>query len=129
MFDVNVKIEDNTKRLEQAAEKAAYRSFGHAAASIRKEASASIKRSKEPSEPGEPPHTRKGNLRRALRFHRDKWGAVIGPRHSIVGESGSAHEFGEEYKGADFPERPFMLPALMKNIDRLAADWAGSIGE
>jgi len=72
----------------------------------------------------------KGQLPRAIVYDNDKESdtAVIGPRESVVGTSGEAHEFGGDYKGQDFPERPFMGPALDKNIDRFASSFAGSIG-
>jgi hypothetical protein len=34
---------------------------------------------------------------------------------------------GGEFRGHEYPERPFMAPALEKNLDRFAGDWAGSI--
>lgn len=119
---------DTSSEVAKAAEKAAFKNFGHAAARIRKDAAESIQRSAQASMPGAPPHTRRGHLKRAFRFDRTKDDAVIGPRGSIVGESASAHEFGGQYKGQQFPERPFMGPALEKNLPRFADDWAGSLG-
>ena len=112
MFAVQVKVEDTTKRVADAAEKAAFRNFGHAAASIRKDAIASIEKAPhgQASEPGTPPHTRRGQLPRAIRYDATKDGAIVGPVASLVGESGAAHEFGGTYKGQDYPERPFMEP-------------------
>src|SRR6185369_9630139 len=104
MFALQVKVEDTTKRVEDAAEKAAFRNFGHAAASIRKDAQSTIEKSESASAPGTPPHTRRGLLKRAIRFDADRRRAVIGPVASLVGESGAAHEFGGEYKGEDYPE-------------------------
>lgn len=130
MIDVRVKVIDETKRVETAAEKAAFRNFNHAAASLSKDAKASIESSPEPSAPGQPPHTRRGNpLRRAVRYAADKEGAVIGPLASMVGDAGEAHEFGGSFRGQTFPARPFMGPALDRAIPRFAGDWAGSIGE
>lgn len=133
MFDLDFKLEDLTPALEEAADKAAFRNFGHAAASIRKDAASTIERSREPSEPGQPPHTRRGQLPRAIRYAVDELGgdvgAVVGPRASLVGESGAAHEIGGEYKGTEFPERPFMGPALERALPRFAEQWRGSIGE
>lgn len=68
-------------------------------------------------------------MRRALRFAVSKEGAIIGPRASVVGEAGQAHEFGGEFRGGEFPARPFMAPALENNLDRFAGTWSGSIGE
>ncbi len=83
-----------------------------------------------PSEAGTPPNTRGlGNKQlRAIRYDVDADGAIIGPLHSAVGEVGAVHEFGETYHGTDYPERPFMGPALEQNENRLAAMWAGSVG-
>jgi hypothetical protein len=122
--------EDTTKRIAKAAEGAAFRNFSHAAARISKDAKASLVTAEGPSSPGTPPHTHRGAyLRRAVRFDANKEGAVIGPMHSIVGEAGAAHEFGEEFRGQDYPERSYMGPALERNVPRFAQDWVGSIGE
>lgn len=130
MIGVSVQTTVKPQVVEKAAERAAFKNFGHAAARISKDAKATLLKAEGPSEPGTPPHTHRGAfLRRAVRFAADKKGAVIGPRESIVGEAGSAHEHGGDYKGQDFPQRPFMFPALEKNMDRFAQEWAGSIGE
>jgi hypothetical protein len=131
MIGIAVKVDNQLARVKTAADRAAFRNLGHASATIRKTSIASIERSDEPSDPGEPPHTRSGQLPRAIRFDVDraKQESVIGPQASLVCESGAAHELGEEFHGQDFPERPFMFPALEDNLDRFASDWAGSIGE
>lgn len=129
MIDIKAKVEDDTKKIIDAAEKAAYRNFGHAAASISKDTKASLVKADGPSEEGQPPHTHKGAyLRRAVRYAYDQESAIIGPIASIVGGVGEAHEFGGEYKGTDFPERPFQGPALERGAPRFAGDWEGSIG-
>lgn len=127
MFGATCKTEDNTQRVIDAAEKAAFRNFGHAAARIRKDAAGSIKKGKDPSKPGDPPTTRRRrgkNLAVAIRYDADKESAVIGPRRSVIGEAGAIQEHGEEHE-----PRPFMEPALEGNLGRFAADWGGSIGE
>lgn len=144
MIGLEIKIEDTTPRVEAAAERAVFRNVGHAAATIRNEAIESIEPATGPSAPGTPPHThtsgvtqkgkvRRGELPRAIVFDqdRDAQSAIIGPRYSVVGESGAAHEgtLGGEYKGDEYPERPFMGPALDNNNDRFASSFAGSIGE
>ena len=128
MFALQVKVEDKFKRVADAAQEAKFRNFGHAAASIRKDAISTIEKSEKASEPGSPPHTRRGQLPRAIRYAVDKDGAVIGPMASVVGESGAAHELGGSYKGEDYPARPFMAPALERAEPRFADDWRGSIG-
>lgn len=141
MIGINAQITDNSQAVVKAADAATFRNLGHAAASIRKDAIASIIPSDQPSKPGAPPHTRrrvtkkgkqlKGQLQRAITYDQDRANknAVIGPRASVVGESGAAHEFGQSYKGDSFPERSFMGPALEANLTRFASDWAGSIGQ
>lgn len=123
------KLDLHFGRIEKAANKGAYRNFGHAAASIRKDAIASIETSPESSPAGSPPHTRRRQLPNAIRYDADAEGAVIGPVFSVVGTAGEAHEIGGSYRGQIFPERPFMGPALNRNLDRFASGWAGSIGE
>lgn len=130
MIALTAQIQNRLERIQQAADKASFRNFGHAAATIRKDAAGSIEQSPGSSEPGTPPHTHKRKfLSRAIRFAYDKDGAVIGPRFSVVGEAGEAHEFGGEFQGDIFEERAFMGPSLERNEDRFAAEWEGSIGE
>lgn len=130
MISSKTKIEDNTAKVLKAKDDAAFRNFGHAAASISKDVKSTLETAAGPSAPGTPPHTHRGAfLRRAVRFAADKEGAVIGPMASVVGEAGAAHEFGGDYKGTDFPERPFMEPALDRAVPRFAGEWRGSIGE
>lgn len=132
MFSAKVDVKPEFGKVERAASEASYRNLTHAAFSIGKKAKASIRKSKWPSNPGEPPHTRgKGrkNLRAAIFTAPDRENPVVGPRASVVGQSGMAHEFGGKYEGDDYDERPFMLPALEASLDRFAEDWRGSIGE
>lgn len=132
MIGATTKTTMNAKAVTDAKERAAFRNFGHAAARISKDAKASIRKSQNASDPGEPPKTRaRGgkNLRSAIRYAANKEGAVIGPMASMVGTSGEPHEFGGEYRGQTFDKRPFMRPALEQNLDRFGGDWAGSIGE
>ena len=129
MIAAKVEFIDQTNRVIEAANRAAFKNFGHAAARIRKDAIESIIVSPVASMLGTPPHTRRKQLRNAITFDSNEFGAVIGPRYSVAGESGSAHEFGGEYKGAHYPERAFMGPALENNLDRFASEWRGSIGE
>lgn len=130
MIKATARTENRFHRVKKAADKGAFRNFFHAASSIRKDAASSIIGSPEPSEEGEPPHTRRRNfLRRAIRFDADKEGAVIGTMASVIGTAGEAHEKGIVYKGVDFPERAFMFPALERQIPRFAGEWKGSIGE
>ncbi|HJS06195.1 MAG TPA: hypothetical protein VJ809_01000 [Pirellulales bacterium] len=130
MIGAEVKTENHTDRVIKAVDEAAFKNLGHAAATIRKDAVESIVVAEGPSPEGTPPHTRRRQLKRAIRFDYDKadQSAVVGPMASIVGESAAAHELGGDFHGQEFPERPFMVPAMEKNLDRFAGDWAGSIG-
>lgn len=130
MIDVKVKVEFDFKPVDRAVQKAKFENFRHAAQSISKDAKNSLVKADGPSEPGSPPHTHKRVfLRRAIAYRYDKEGAVIGPRASIVAQAGAAHEFGGEYKGETYPERPFMYPALERAIPRFAGGWSGSVGQ
>lgn len=128
MFGLTFKYTDESKRVADSAQKAAFKNFPHAAAGIRKTAMGLIERSPESSLPGEPPHTRRGLFDRAMQFAADKDGAIVGLSFAIAGESGKPHEHGGEYKGQFFDERPFMQPALIENLSRFASSWEGSIG-
>lgn len=132
MFKLAATTTNDMQRVAKAAERAQFKNLGHAAARISKDAKASILTDQDPSSPGSPPHTKAAaghNLRGAIRFDYNKEDAVIGPLASFVGEAGRAHEMGGEFHGQEYPERPFMLPALEQNVDRFAADWKGSITE
>ena len=134
MLDMKIKTEVHTKRVKKATEKMAFNNLSHAIASISRAAKKSIKRSKSTAAAGQPPHTRRGVIRRAIRYvagksyHPTKQGAMAGPLASVAGQSGSAHEFGGEYMGEQFPERSFMQPALREAIPRFAGNWRGSLG-
>jgi len=124
-------VVEAVRKVSGAVERAKFENFRHAGFRISKDAKASIKKSGEPSEPGQPPTTRgKGghNLRGAIFTNADKESVIVGPRASFVGDAGHAHEFGAPRGSDEFSERPFMLPALLNNIDRFAADWQHSIG-
>jgi hypothetical protein len=142
MIGLQVQLVDRMQQVADAAKKAEFKNLRHAAAAIRKTEIASIQDAPGPSTPGTPPHThtggvsksgksRRGHLPRSIAFAQDKAAglAVVGPRASVVGEAGAAHEFGGEFIGDDYPERPFAQPALEQNVDRFAQDWQGSIGE
>ena len=107
-----------------------FRNIFHAAASISRDAKRSIRNSPRASAAGRPPRSRRGQLRRAIRYAIDdrRKSAVIGPVASQVGKSAAAHEFGGVYKGQRFDERPFMGPALERNLHRFGGSFSGSLG-
>lgn len=131
MLGIKVKTEDQMNRLKKSADKAAAGNIYSAASLVRKSAMDSIERSADASAPGQPPNTRRRQLPRSILFAvgDDKKSAIIGPRASFVGQSAQAHEFGGDYKGQEFPERPFMFPALDRTSVAFGGSFAGSIGE
>lgn len=141
MFFAVAKIENKFKRVQDAADKAAFRNIRRAAFQLFTVERDSIKQADGPSAPGTPPHThtggftKKGKIKRgflprsfAYSADRSRKDAVIGPRASIVGESASAHELGGDYKGERYPERSFAKPALEKINPEFAGSFANSIG-
>ncbi|WP_425618032.1 hypothetical protein NA78x_001725 [Anatilimnocola sp. NA78] len=140
MIGLAVNYANQVEREAKAARRATYRLINKAAFETRKTAIDSIEPGEGPSEPGTPPHThtqkltkrgkvRKGRLPKAILYKSEREEAVVGPAHSLIGTVGAAHEFGGEYKDQDYPERPFMGPALISNLEAFGNSFAGSIGE
>lgn len=129
-FALEAKIQLRLDRIRQAVDRAKAGSIRAAAYVVSTTAKGKIKTSAETSEPGQPPTTRRGLLRRAVQYAvtQDKSLAVIGPAFSVVGTAGQAHEFGGRYKGQSFPARPFMRPALEESLDQFAGAFRGSFG-
>jgi hypothetical protein len=129
MIGSTAKTKFDAKKVLRAARRANIRSIGHAGAYVRKIARHSIRKSSNPSAPGKPPHTRRGQLRRSILYavDKDRQGVVIGPRESLVGTSATAHEFGGQYRGQRYDRRPFMGPALEKASPKLPRMWAASV--
>lgn len=128
MIGVAVTTVNQADLIREAKEKAAFKVFSHGASAIRKTARTIIAKSEIASEPGQPIHTRRGLIPNAIVFNATKRDAFIGPLGSRVGESAHVHEFGGEFRGDEYPERSFMEPAMMINVDRFAEEWEGSIG-
>jgi len=128
MISTRSRSEFYSQRVRDAAKKASFKSLNHAGAAIRITARRSIRRNKKPSREGTPPHTRKGQLKRSLRYavNKDKGSVIIGPTYTMVGRSGMAHEFGGKYYGRDYPKRSFMGPSLKKMENRLPKLWASA---
>lgn len=127
MISAEVLVVDNTNEVRTAAKRGAIRSLAHGAAVVRREAIDSIVEQPGPSDPGQPPATRRGQLPRAILFAVEDQEAVIGPAHSIVGIAGSPHERGGSRGKQRYPRRPFMAPALDRSAGRFAAGFAGCI--
>jgi hypothetical protein len=133
MVEMKVKLKPregiDIKRVKRPVDRSTFKNLGHAGAAIRLTAKRSIRKSKKPSTPGSAPHTRQGQLKRAVVYavEKSKQKVVIGPTHELVGPSAMAHEFGGRFRGEQYPKRPLMGPALEKNLDRLPRFWAGSV--
>jgi len=129
MITTRAKTKFDKQKVLLKTKQANISSLGHAGAALRLTARRSIRARKKASPPGTPPHTRRGQLKRAIAYAVDKQRAVvaIGPERDGVGTSGSAHEFGGRYRRERYPKRPYMGPALEKLQDRLPDFWANSV--
>lgn len=129
MITMKAKVTFDARKLRARARKGNIESLGHAGGAIRLAARRSIRKSPKASVAGTPPHTRKGRLRGAILYavERERDRVVIGPRYTVAGPSGMAHEFGGRFRGERYDRRPFMGPALDKVKDRLPRMWAGSV--
>jgi hypothetical protein len=128
MIGASATFTGNPQAVVKAVDKAAYRSLSHAAASIRRDAIASLQRARGPSAVGSPPHTR-GRFPRAIAYDANKESAVIGPRYSRFGTAAQAHEHEgmRVYRGQRFGPRQTMFPAMTRNLSRFAASWRGEV--
>jgi len=132
MFGTQVQFKATPQRVQKAADKGAYRSFSHAAASIRKAARKSIEpRRRKPGPPGGPIRSKRGRggglAKRAILYKADKAGAVIGFAASKIDQAMQVHEHGGMRGGTRFPQRPTMYPALQRNLARFHREWKGAI--
>ncbi len=126
--NVQVKIDNRIARIRQGIKPD--RSLSRASYLIRRAAQAQFARGKDASPPGRPPRTRRGRLPRAILYDVDKQReeAVIGPAAHMAGTAGKPHEFGGKYRGGQYPERPFMGPALTAVADQIPRQFAGMLG-
>jgi len=99
-----------------------------AGAYVRRVAQRKVATSPKPSQPGQPPHSRKGLLKRAILFASvgDR-SVLIGPGFNFVGASASAHEFGGKYMKERYPNRPLMGPSLKESAPHLAKLWRDAV--
>ena len=99
-----------------------------AGAYVRRVAQRKVVTSPKASQPGSPPHSRKGLLKRAILFGSDGDKSVlVGPGFNFVGPSMSAHEFGGKYRKERYPKRPLMGPSLKESVPHLAKMWDGAV--
>jgi phage gpG-like protein len=93
---IRARVRFTPGQLKRKVNDATFRSLGQAAGTIRVTAKRSIRKRKKPSNPGSPPSSPTGMLRRVLRYEVDleKKEAVIGPVNEIAGRIWNLHEFG-----------------------------------
>lgn len=100
-----------------------------AGAYVRSVARRKVQTRPKPSAPGQPPHSRRGLLKRAILFGFDRDGksVLVGPGFNFVGESASAHEFGGRYRRERYPKRPLMGPSLKDAAPHVARMWSDAV--
>ncbi len=96
MMHIRARVRFTPGQLKKKVNQATFKSMNHAAGTIRMTAKRSIRKRKKPSNPGSPPSSPTGMLRRVLRYevNRDRGEAVIGPVNEIAGRLWNLHEFG-----------------------------------
>ena len=126
---MNHEVEFDANGLVARAAKASVDVLRRMGAYIRRAAQSKVRQSRNPSQPGEPPHTRRGALKRGILFGVDRRtnSVVVGPSIRFVGTSMQAHEFGGGYKRERYPKRPLMGPSLRESAPHLAKMWEDAV--
>lgn len=126
---MNHEVEFDADGLVARAAKASVDVLRRMGAYIRRAAQSKVRQSRNPSQPGEPPHTRRGALKRGILFGVDRRtnSVVVGPSIRFVGTSMQAHEFGGGYKRERYPKRPLMGPSLRESAPHLARMWENAV--
>jgi hypothetical protein len=110
-----------------------YRALERLGFLIRKQAQSEIEDVKGPSKAGKPPHTHKRHTTKSGKeghkgllpasilygLEKESLSVLVGPSVNVIGSAMRAMEHGGEYKGHDYPPRPFMGPALGEEIGEL----------
>jgi len=133
MIGLSYRLDLELQRVADAADKAADKAMRPVAYAAAQEAKRSIRRtrSRKPAPEGQPPRTRTGRAKKAVRYAMEIRGYqyVVGFAASVIGQAMGAHERGETYKGTAFPQRPTMGPALAHVGPLLGRTWEGRIGD
>lgn len=122
--------------VQQAVDKAARKNLSKFGAFVRRSAQTSIRSRKRISEPGQPPSSHTGLLKRHIYFAYDgqKKSVVIGPvawkkRGSFTVPE--VLEYGGQFREAkqryNYRSRPFMRPAFEKEKARIKDIWKDSV--
>ena len=149
---INMKIKAlffDRPKVRRAVDRAKRRALSRAGAFIRQRARTSIRKRKGVSLPGQPPRSHEGSLRRLILFGFDRASdsVVVGPaRLNRPGEAPSTLEFGGratvtrrrtrprkdgkrviESRRVRIAARPYMGPALQKELPNIPKAWANSV--
>jgi len=132
------------KAVQNAADRATRRVLSRFGAFVRRGARSSIRKRKKPSEPGRPPSSHTGLLKRFIFFGYEprRRSVVIGPvrLNQMVGDAPAALEHGgtsrvvtgsrrrgRRVRSVTIRPRPFMGPAFEREMPKLPAKWANSV--
>ena len=127
MFDAETIAVEVADGLQGRLEAVAVRALNRTAFRVMTDARESIQITRTPSRPGQPPHSRRGRLPQSIAFavEDDQLTAFIGPRYSKVNRIGETMEFGGMFRGRNSAARPFMRPAMERNLDFFVASFGG----
>lgn len=98
LVGLTAKTQLDRRKVKTATDQAVIRTMPRAGSYIRGIARRSIRRSLKPSLPGQPPRTRRGNLKRAIRYDvgPDRQSVAIGPARENAGRIWQTLEYGGE---------------------------------
>ncbi len=132
-------------KVRRAVDRATLRALSKAGAFIRQRARTSIRKRAGSAQPGQPPRSHEGSLRRLILFGFDRASesVVIGPaRLNRPGDAPNILEFGGRAtvtrtrrdgkrvmtsKRVRIAARPYMGPALKKELPNIPKAWANSV--
>jgi hypothetical protein len=129
-------------KVQRAVDRAKRRSLSRAGAFIRQRARTSIRKRKRTSQPGQPPTSHTGLLRRFVLFGYDRRSdsVVVGPVGFRRSRAPNVLEFGgrttvavgrrgrgKKKRTVRIAARPYMRPALEKERSQLPAVWRNSV--
>ena len=126
---MNTEIKFDKDGLVARVAKASVEVLRRMGAYVRRSAQHKIHTSDKASQPGTPPHSKTGALKRGLLFgvEKNRQRVLVGPSFRFVGESMAAHEFGGKYRKERYPKRPLMGPTLKESAPRLAKLWQDAV--
>jgi len=147
LFDMRVKdLFFDRPKVQRAVDRARRRALSKAGAFVRQRARTSMRRWRGSSAPGSPPHAHEGSLRRLLFFAYDPSAdsVVVGPVGFRRSDAPNTLEFGGaatvtrrrnrrdgkrvvESRRVRIEARPYMGPALRKELPNLPKPWASSV--